>query len=100
MRKKKEEKLTIPRLELGISRVSGERVSHCTIQSITLFIDPFYTRIASTKEKNHTYFDGKECERKSQEERRGIPFSQLHLVYISVVIPNWADSGNCNLLFS
>ena len=27
------EKMTIPRLELGISRVSGERVSHCTIQS-------------------------------------------------------------------
>ena len=26
-------KMTIPRLELGISRVSGERVSHCTIQS-------------------------------------------------------------------
>ena len=25
--------MTIPRLELGISRVSGERVSHCTIQS-------------------------------------------------------------------
>ena len=26
-------RMTIPRLELGISRVSGERVSHCTIQS-------------------------------------------------------------------
>ena len=31
--KQKNQKMTIPRLELGISRVSGERVSHCTIQS-------------------------------------------------------------------
>ena len=29
--------MTIPRIELGISRVSGERVSHCTIQSWILF---------------------------------------------------------------
>ena len=38
------EKLTIPRLELGISRVSGERVSHCTIQSITNFPKGTYLR--------------------------------------------------------
>ena len=31
--------MTIPRLELGISRVSGERVSHCTIQSSCLSLD-------------------------------------------------------------
>ena len=31
--KREAKKMTIPRLELGISRVSGERVSHCTIQS-------------------------------------------------------------------
>lgn len=42
--KREAKKMTIPRLELGISRVSGERVSHCTIQSCFGFIPAFYER--------------------------------------------------------
>ena len=42
--KREAKKMTIPRLELGISRVSGARVSHCTIQSCFGFIPAFYER--------------------------------------------------------
>ena len=43
-------KMTIPRLELGISRVSGERVSHCTIQSLAFFSNRVFMRQEGMKE--------------------------------------------------
>ena len=43
--------MTIPRLELGISRVSGERVSHCTIQSLAFFSNRVFMRQEGMKEK-------------------------------------------------
>ena len=45
--------MTIPRLELGISRVSGERVSHCTIQSIKIMGIPLYTNILYAEKINY-----------------------------------------------
>ena len=58
--------MTIPRLELGISRVSGERVSHCTIQSLAFFSNRVFMRQEGVEEKR---IGGRRRERKESERR-------------------------------
>ena len=48
-KEKERKRLTIPRLELGIFRVSGERVSHCTIRSTNHFSPFYYIKCNMTK---------------------------------------------------
>ena len=56
-------KVTIPRLELGISRVSGERVSHCTIQSCVVSLPTLYETTGALEQtaqrKEYNQHDGR-----------------------------------------